>query len=273
MNNSNCHPTAIVHETATLGDGVIIGPYVIIEENVRIGDHTRLGAHSIIRKSSQVGSHCVIDSFAVIGGDPQFLGFNRDLISGVIVGDHTEVREGVTIHRSCYEGKFTQVGSHCLLMGNSHMGHDCRIEDHVILANGVLLAGHVQVFSNTFVGGGTAVHQFIRIGSGAMVGGMAAISKDVPPYCMVTDRNVLHGLNLVGLKRRKTSRESIRQLKAAFSYVNSDLSHRKMALKFKEIGADELTREVENYLVFFEEGSRGFSSLKRNRSYKDDSTD
>lgn len=263
MAKESIHPSAIVGDEVSLGEGVQIGPFAVIEKDVHLGDFVEIAAHAIIHKGSIIGAECRIDSNAVIGGDPQFSGFNREMTSGVKIGKNTIIREGVTIHRSCYENQYTQVGENCMLMGNSHVAHDCIVSDSVILANGVLLAGHVSVGNRTFIGGNAAIHQFVRIGEGAMVGGLAAISKDVPPFCMVTDRNIVHGLNLVGLKRSGIERETMKMLKEVFREVFSATHTRKLALEQKQsLDSIDEKNEVYRFLSFFEDGERGFSIFR-----------
>lgn len=213
------HPTAVIHEATRIPDDVTIGAYAVIEDGVELGAGCIIREHAIIRSGTILGQSCIVDAHAVIGGLPQDLSFNPSTPSGVRIGNNVTIREGVTINRSTREGSFTEVGDNCFLMANSHMGHDCTIGRNVILANGVLLAGHVTIGNYTFMGGAAAVHQFIRIGESAMVSGMSRVSQDVPPFCMVAERNELIGLNLVGLKRRGFEREAIKELKKLYHLV------------------------------------------------------
>ncbi len=213
------HPTAVIHEATRIGKDVVVGAYAVIEDGVEIGDGCLIREHAVIRSGTILGTGCVVDSHVVLGGLPQDLGFSPATPSGVRVGNHVTFREGVTINRASREGAFTEIGDHCFLMANSHMGHDCRLGSRVILANGVLLAGHVSVGSFTFIGGNAGVHQFIRIGESAMVGGMGRVSEDMPPYCLMAERNELKGLNLIGLQRRGFDRETIKELKKLFHLI------------------------------------------------------
>lgn len=213
------HPTAVIHEATRIPDTVTIGAYAVIEDGVAIGPGSVIREHAIIRAGSVLGKGCVIDAHAVIGGLPQDLGFNPSTPSGVRLGDHVVIREGVTINRATVEGTFTEVGNHALFMANSHAGHDCVVGAHVILANNVMLAGKVSVGDHTFIGGGTGIHQFCRIGESAMVGGLARVSQDVPSYTMTAERNDLIGLNLIGLKRRGLDRETIKEIKKLYQMV------------------------------------------------------
>lgn len=213
------HSTAVIHEATRIPDDVIVGPYSVIEDGVEIGAGTIIREHVIIRSGTILGAGCIVDAHTVLGGLPQDLGFNPKTPTGVKIGNNVSFREGVTINRATFEGKFTEIGDNVMFMANSHVGHDCVIGDNVIFANGVLLGGKVTVGDFTFLGGNAAVHQYIRIGESSMVGGLARVSQDVPPFCLMAERNELIGLNLIGLQRRGISREVIRELKKLYQTV------------------------------------------------------
>jgi UDP-N-acetylglucosamine acyltransferase len=213
------HPTAVIHKATRIADDVVVGAYAVIEDGVEIGGGTVIREHAIIRSGTVLGKNCHVDAHVVLGGLPQDLSFNPKTPTGVRVGNGVTFREGVTINRSTTEGSFTEIGNQAFFMANSHAGHDCRIGAHVILANGVLLAGRVCVGEQTFIGGNAGVHQFCRIGESVMISGLSRISQDVPPFCMMAERNDLIGLNLVGLKRRGLERETIRELKQLYRLV------------------------------------------------------
>lgn len=217
----NCHATAVIHAATRLKDDVTVGAYAVIEDGVDIGAGTVIREHAIIRSGTQIGEGCIIDSHAVIGGLPQDLSFHPKTPTGVRIGNHVTLREGVTVSRAVDEGQCTEIGDHCFLMANSHVGHDCKVGQHVILANGVLLAGRVTVGDFVFIGGGAAIHQFCRIGESAMIGGMARVSEDMPPFCLMSERNSLVGLNLIGLRRRGFSREEIQDIKHLYRIIFS----------------------------------------------------
>lgn len=223
-------------------------------------------AHAIVTRHCVLGDRVVVHPFAVIGGDPQYLKFDRALDSKVKVGADTVIREYVTINRSIHAGGFTTVGERCFLMATSHVAHDCVVGNDVVLANAVLLAGHVSVEANAFIGGAVAIHQFCRIGTGVMVGGMASITRDVPPFAMLAERDDVVGLNSVGLKRRGVSREAIREIKAAFRAVYFTPGN------IRTVAANELakgtyvTPEGRRFLEFFGEGKRSFARPARARA-------
>jgi UDP-N-acetylglucosamine acyltransferase len=234
------HPTAIVEPGAELGVDCEIQAYAVITRHVRLGDRVVVFPH------------------AVIGGDPQFLKFDRTLSTGVIVGAGTVLREGVTLNRSVHEGKATQVGRDCFLMANSHVAHDCAVGNNVVIANNVMLAGHVSVGDFTFIGGGVGIHQFTRVGESVMIGGGGRISRDIAPYLLVAERDEASGLNLLGLKRRGFSRESIRELKLAFRSVYGTTGNiREIASRL--LATDEFkTEAARGFLAFFQSGKRSF---------------
>lgn len=258
------HATAIVNPGVTLGNDVEIGPFCILESGVVIGDGTVLESHVVVHKGVRMGAGCRVHPFCVIGDLPQYIGFDAGISSGVTIGDGTTLREGVTIHRSIYPDQSTVVGAKNYLMANSHVAHDCVLEDNVVLTNGVLLAGHVHVATRAYIGGAAALHQFVRVGEGAVVGGMSTITQDIAPFLMVTGRDEVNGLNLVGLKRRGLSREVIKDLKACFhALFDVPGNIRQQAALLRESGSMGRTPEAQIFLSFFEGGKRGFAGLKR----------
>ena len=196
-----------------------IHPTAIVEPGAQLGADCEIMAYAIVTKHCVLGDRVVVHPFAVLGGDPQYLKFDRASATGVRIGAGTVIREHVTINRSIHAGQATVVGGNCFFMATSHAAHDCEVGNHVVLANGALLAGHVSVGDHTFFGGAAAVHQFCRIGESVMVAGHAAITRDVPHYTMVAERDDVIGLNLVGLKRRGVARAAMAELKAVFHDV------------------------------------------------------
>ncbi|MBP6507283.1 MAG: acyl-ACP--UDP-N-acetylglucosamine O-acyltransferase [Opitutaceae bacterium] len=242
---TNIHPTAIVATGAQLGADCEIMAYAVVSKHCVLGDRV------------------VVHPFAVIGGDPQYLKFDRTTATGVRVGAGTVIREHVTINRSIHAGKNTVVGDNCFLMATSHIAHDCEVGHQVVFANAALLAGHVSVGDHTFLGGGAAVHQFCRIGEGVMVAGHASVTRDVPHFVMVAERDDVIGFNVVGLKRRGVSRAAIAELKAAFSSVYFTPGNiREVAAML--LGAGKFTSdEPRRFLEFFAGGKRSFARARR----------
>jgi len=234
------HPTAIIEDGATLGAGCVIH------------------AHALVTRHCTLADGVVVHPFAVIGGDPQDLGFDPATTSGVRVGARSVLREHVTVNRATKPGSSTDIGADCFLMASSHVGHDCQVAERVILANAVLLAGHVAVGERSFLGGGAAVHQFCRIGDGAMVGGLARISLDVPPLTMVAERNALIGLNLVGLRRRGIKGAALAELKRALHDVCRATGNPRELAAAALASGDYQAPEAQRFLEFFIAGRRGF---------------
>lgn len=205
----------------------------------------------------------VVHPGAVVGGDPQYLKFDRATRSFVKVGEGTVIRENVTINRSIYAEQATVVGARCFFMAGSHAGHDCELADDVVLANNVMLAGHVSVGSWTFVGGGAGVHQFCRIGALCMVSGLSRISRDVAPGAMVAERDEVIGLNLLGIKRREWPRETVRELKAAFRAVYLPTGNMRELAAAQLASGNYVSAQARGFLEFFAGGKRGFARLRR----------
>ncbi|MDE2291529.1 MAG: acyl-ACP--UDP-N-acetylglucosamine O-acyltransferase [Elusimicrobia bacterium] len=214
------HPTAVVDPTAKLADDVEVGPGCVVEAETSVGAGTVLRPHAVIRRGTSLGAGNFVDSFAVLGGDPQDLSFDPKTPSFVRIGDRNVFREGVTISRATKPGGATTVGSGTYWMATSHAGHDCAVGDGVILVNAVLLAGHVVVGDRAILAGATKVHQFTWVGEGVMTQGGAGMSMHVPPFTLAANVNELMGLNAVGLRRNPALKdEDRRQIKEAFALV------------------------------------------------------
>lgn len=259
------HPTAIVAPTVKLGRDVKIGPYAVIEDDVEIGDGSEIETHAHVKSGARIGKNCTICSFSTIAGDPQDLHFDKSIKTYVQIGDNTIVREGATIHRATFEGQSTIIGKDCLLMANSHVGHDCEVGDRCIIAPFSALGGIVKMGCDVFVSGGVMVHQKMRVGEGAILSGLSAVSMDVPPYVNAYKRNIVGGLNLIGLRRRKVPSESIAEVKHLYMAVYADLSPIKNAKKLIEEHAYS-TPEGEKFLFFFAEPGRHFIQPEHNCS-------
>lgn len=211
------HPTAIIHPEAVLGENVSIGPYSIVEGNVVIGDGCSIGPHVTIMGHTTIGRNVTISQFASIGGPPQDMSYKGEP-TRVEVGSGVMVREYVTIHRGTVRGRsVTTIGDGSFLMAYCHVAHDCVLGRGVIMANSAHLGGHIEVGDHAILGGIVAVHQFVRVGEYALVGGVSGVAKDVPPYTLASGARIyVYGLNEVGLRRHRFSRETIRFLKRAF---------------------------------------------------------
>lgn len=256
------HPTAIVHPDARLGSGVVIGPYAVIEGPAKIGDGCTVQAHAIIGGHVTMGEGNVIGYGAVIGGDPQDFAFRPEIESEVRIGNRNRIREYCTVHRGTAPGSATVIGDECFLMAGSHLAHNVRLGNRVILANNALLGGHVLVDDSVFIGGGCVFHQHIRIGRLAIAQGASAFSKDIPPFTLAAERNNVVGLNVVGLKRAGFGPEQRREIKAAFNLLYRSGMNTRQALA--AAGEQSWGTEASAFLKFVEEAKkRGICSLLR----------
>jgi UDP-N-acetylglucosamine acyltransferase len=250
------HPTAIVDAAALLGEAVEVGPYAVIEAETRVGDRCELRAHATVRRFSELGADNVIHEGAVVGGEPQDVSFSGQA-SRLRIGARNRIRECVTIHRSSRPDGVTEVGSDGFFMAYSHIAHDCRIGDRVILANNVALAGHVEIQGGAFLSGGVVVHQFCRVGRLAMVGGNTKLVQDALPF-VTTDGNPGRavGLNVVGLRRAGLTASELRPLKQAYRL----LFHASLPLESACQAMGELGDAYVNEMVAFIRASkRGFA--------------
>ncbi len=235
-----------------------IHPTAIIEDGARLGADCIIHAHALITRHSVLGNGVVVHPFAVIGGDPQDLGFKTETESGVVIGDRTVLREHVTVNRATKPGTATTIGADCFLMATSHVAHDGQVGDRVILANQVLLAGHVHVGERAFIGGGAGIHQFCRIGESAMIGGLTRLTRDVPPYTMTAERDELVGLNAIGLRRRGFSATTIAEIRRAFHAVCRTVGNPRELAAAALASGDYPSPETQRFLAFFATGKRGF---------------
>jgi UDP-N-acetylglucosamine acyltransferase len=207
------HPGAFVDPAAKLGAHVEIGPGAWIGPNVVVGDGSRIDSCARLDGWTRIGAHCHIHHGAVVGTAPQDLKYVAGPPSYVEVGDHSVLREYVTVNRATEPEASTRIGAHCLLMAYSHVAHNCEIGDHAVVANLVQFAGYVVIEEWAILGGGTLVHQFVRVGCHAFVGGMSRVSQDIAPYVKcsgIPPHNA--GINAVGLARRgfsDTTRQAI----------------------------------------------------------------
>ena len=213
------HPSALISPQAELAADVFVGPGVIIEAGAIIGSGCRLLAHSIITGSVSMGANNEVGYGAVLGAAPQVIGFQQEIKSAVLIGNGNIFREYVTIHRGSKERSTTIIGNDNFLMVGVHVGHDSSVGNNVIIANNCLIAGHVEIHDKVTLGGGAVFHQGIRVGKLAMVRGGSRISKNIPPYLVAYESDLVSGLNAVGLKRAGMSAEVRMELKKAFQLL------------------------------------------------------
>lgn len=253
------HPTAIIDATASLASDVEVAPYAIIGKHVTIGRGTSIGAHAVIGDWTEIGENNQIYHLASVGPAPQDLKY-RGEESWTRIGDNNIIREFATIHRGTVTGVGeTVVGNGNLFMAYSHVAHDCKIGNGVVMANAATLAGHVTVEDNVILGGLVAIHQFATIGAYAMLGGGTLVVLDIPPYTIATlgKRDAkLRGLNLIGLKRRGFSDDTILKLKKAYKTLfMAGLKLPDAITRIKTEISD--CPEVDYLLTFIERSERG----------------
>ena len=254
---SRVHPTALVEPGAQLGEGVEVGPFCTVGPEAVLEDGVRLVSHVVVDGRTRIREGCILYPFVTVGLAPQDLKY-RGEPTLCEVGPRTQVREHCTIHRGTVTGSgITRVGADCLLMAVVHIAHDCEIGDGVVIANNVVMGGHVEIGPGAVIGGSSALHQFVRIGRGAMVGGVSGVESDVIPFGSVLgNRAWLAGLNVVGLKRRGVDRAGLHRLRAAVRHLFG-ASPSVFAARLDEArerwGSDPLVAEV---LAFIEAPSR-----------------
>ena len=215
--SARIHPSAIVEDGAQIGAGCVIGPFAIIGPEVVLGENVTIKPHARVTGWTGIGAGTTVFSFASVGEVPQDLKYAGER-TRLIVGRNCRIRENATVHLGTEGGGgVTRVGDNCLIMAGAHVGHDAQIGNNVILANYAGVAGHVTIEDNVIVGAAAGLHQFIRVGEGAMVGALTRVTHDVMPFGLVSGPDgELHGLNLIGLKRRGMSRDEIAALRAAY---------------------------------------------------------
>ena len=213
------HPTAAVSPLATVADDVEIGPFCVVEPGVSIDSGCKLGGRAVVKTGTTLGRDNLVFEGAVLGGLPQHVHLS-DRPGTLLIGSGNTIRENATIHRALEQDDSTIVGDSNMVMVNAHIAHDCRLGNHTIMANNVMLAGHVTIGDRAYLSGAVAIHQFCRVGTMAMVGGQAHITKDVPPYVTIDGlSSLVVGLNQIGLRRAGFSSEDMLQLKEAYRII------------------------------------------------------
>jgi UDP-N-acetylglucosamine acyltransferase len=243
------HKTSIIDPKAKIASNVEIGPYCVIGPNVEIDENTIIQSHVNISVSAKIGKGNKIYPFVSIN-DPQDLKYSGEA-TNLVIGDNNKIREYVTINPGTVGGGGkTVIGNNCLFMISSHIAHDCQVGNNVIVANNVPLGGHAIIEDNVVIGGNSAVQQFTRIGKMAMIGGMTGVLHDVIPYGLsIGNRNLLQGLNLIGLRRAKFKNKDILGLSEAYKEIfatkniNENIS--KLNGSFQE---NPLVKDVINFI-------------------------
>lgn len=254
------HPAARVDPSAEIDPTTDVGPGATIEEGVVIGPRNRIAANVYIATGTTIGAENEIHWGAVIGNTPQDLTYDG-APTGTRIGDRNVIREYVTIHRASRPDGVTRVGDSCLLMANTHVAHDCRVGNGVIMTNGGILAGHVRVDDGAFLSGTVLVHQFVRVGRLAMLTPLSKAAQDIPPFSMAGGlRAQVHGVNIVALRRAGIDAATRARIQEAQRILyRSDLT----TSEALAILRDDPTPETRELVLFVEESRRGIASFGR----------
>jgi UDP-N-acetylglucosamine acyltransferase len=247
---------AIVGAKAELADGVQVGAFSIIEDNVSIDAGTWIGPHVVVADGTRLGKNCKVFPGAVVGGPPQDLKYKGEPTI-LEVGNNTVIRECVTLNRATVDTGKTIIGNDCLFMAYTHVAHDCRVGNNVIIANCSPLGGHVHLGDYVIIGGMSPVHQFVHIGDHAMIGGGFRAVKDIPPYILCGQEPLCYeGLNIIGLRRRGFTAKTIELLDKTYRLIyRSNLNVSQAVARIKE--EVELIPEVKKVLDFIAASKRG----------------
>ena len=254
----NVHPTAIIHPHAQVASIVTVGAYSRIGENVEIGEGTEVMAHAVIEGHTRIGKDNQIFPFASVGGIPHDLKYRGEL-AYVEIGDGNIIREFVTIHCGTARGEsVTKIGNHNFLMAYVHIAHDCTLGNHIIMANAISLAGHVEIQDYAFVGPLCAIHQFCRIGAYSFLGACTVATRDVLPYSKTSAPRPLgvYGTNRSRLEREGLSKEDIKELDAAFRLLSRSRLNTTQALEAMEARAFK-SPHVRKLVEFISASPRG----------------
>ena len=249
---TNQHHTSIISNRAELGSNVTIGPYCIINDNVKIGNNAILKAHVYIDGNTFIGNNCTFYPYCSIGSTPQDLKYKGEK-SILKIGNNNIFREYVTVNPGTEGGGLeTIIGNQCLFMVSSHVAHDCKIGNNVIMVNNASLAGHVVLEDYAIMGAMSGAHQFCRIGKHSMIGGLSGVDSDVIPYgTVIGNRAYLSGLNIIGLKRRGFSKPIIQDLRKAYGLLFSS-QEGTFSERVKEVSEEftnnEPVKEIVNFL-------------------------
>lgn len=252
------HPAARVHPSAEIDPTTEVGPGGLIEAGVVIGPRNRISSNVYIASGTTIGADNEIHWGAVIGNTPQDLAYDG-APTGTRLGDRNIIREYVTIHRASRPDGVTRVGDDCMFMAYTHVAHDCRVGNGVIMTNGGVLAGHVRVDDGAFLSATVLVHQFVRVGRLAMLTPLSKAAQDIPPFSMAGGlRAQVHGVNIVGLRRAGLAPETRARIQEAQRVLyRSDLTTTEALAILRE----DPTPETRELVAFVEESRRGIASF------------
>lgn len=258
MSQNLVHPTAIIDPSAKIGTGTSIGPYTIIEKDVVIGANNEVGPRVFIATGTTLGHGNKVHMGAVIGHEPQDLAF-KGTVSFTQIGDRNTIREYATIHRGTKENSSTEIGSDNYFMAYSHIAHNCKVANRVILVNNASLTGYCEVGDGAFLSGFVGLHQFSKIGTLAIISALTAVNKDIPPYMMAGGRPaVVQGINVVGLRRAGFAPDIRMEIKEAYKLLYKSGLNITQALE--KIKSSLKSPQVKVLVDFIESSDRGIAA-------------
>jgi UDP-N-acetylglucosamine acyltransferase len=254
------HPTAVIAPEAEIADGVEIGPFAVLEGPVRLGPGCLIRPYVHLVGPLTMGRDNQVYSGAVLGERPQHLKYNGEP-TRLEIGNGNVFREHVTVHRGTTHSWATRIGNDNFFMAHSHVAHDCRIGDHVIMANGALLAGHCQVGDHAYLSGNCALHQFVRVGRMALLSGASITTKDIPPFILQQGINCIVGVNVVGMRRAGLDPARIEAVRRAFHVLFRGELLMTQALEQveKDLGAVDVVTEL---VAFIRQSNRGVNVIR-----------
>ena len=257
------HPSAEIHKTSEIADSAEIGPRVYIGPHCKIGENVQIGVNAVIECYTEIDEGTVLSPNAHVGGAPQDYSFNNE-DTKLIIGKNCIIRESAPIHRGSTKDDWkTVIGDNCMIMALSHVAHDCKIGNNVTVVGGTLIPGHVHVDDFALLSGYSGIHQGVRIGKMAMTAAFSHTSLDVPPYCIIGNavKGRLIGLNIVGMKRRGVSSQSILILKKALKiFLNKKYTLTDAKKQLVELQTESPCAELDTFVDFIlEESVRGIT--------------
>jgi UDP-N-acetylglucosamine acyltransferase len=257
-------PTAFVHPTACIGDGVTIGRFAFVGPHCVIGAGSALMHNATVLAQTTLGANNAVHPGAVLGGDPQDRAFDPRMPGRLVIGDNNIFREAVTISRSTGDDRPTRIGNGCMFMANSHAGHNALVADNVVLVNSAVLAGWTEVGSNSTLSGFCGVHQFCRVGEGVMFRGGAIATKHIPPFVVLTEFNQIAGLNRVGIRRNQSlSPQERSDIRTAYrAYYQGPLT-RPLKDRLAALESLELAPAAERFRTFIVECANAEGRFRR----------
>lgn len=246
---SSIHQNAVVHPTAKIDESAEIGPNCVVMENVEIGANSKLIANVFIGKDTVIGQGNTFFPNCTIGCRPQILGSDENTAVGkLIIGDNNTIREQVTIHPAMHAEAVTSIGSNNLIMIGVHIGHDCIIEDNIIMSNFSQISGHCHIEQGVWFSGMVMIHQFVTVGKWCYAAGLSGLNHDFPPYMIISGHypSKVRGVNKRGLSRAgldETAQKNVRKAHKYLYRTPGSLSEKAEQLE-KESWIDQSVREI-----------------------------